>query len=120
MDNFKGQVTPAISELLVSHNIHVCLLPPNVTDRLQPMDLSVNKPAKDFLKRCFEDWYARQIVSQLDGNNVESASIAPVDLGLPAMKELGASLLVQMAEYFADHPEIYEVRHLQCIERPRR
>ena len=44
MDNFKGQVTPAISQLLESHDIHVCLLPPNVTDRLQPMDLSVKVP----------------------------------------------------------------------------
>ena len=43
MDNFKG-------------NIHVCLLPPNTTDLLQPMDIAVNKPAKDFLKRNFEEW----------------------------------------------------------------
>ena len=34
-----------------SLGVHVCLLPPNTTDLLQPMDLSVNKPAKDFLRR---------------------------------------------------------------------
>ena len=29
MDNFKGQVTAAINELLESNDIHVCLLPAN-------------------------------------------------------------------------------------------
>ena len=51
MDNFKGQITSAVTELMEENNIHVVLLLPNTTDSLQPMDLSVNKPAKDFLKR---------------------------------------------------------------------
>ena len=55
VDNFKGQVISAVTELLDSNNIHICLLPPNVTDRVQPKDLSINKPAKDFLKPHFED-----------------------------------------------------------------
>ena len=56
IDNFKGQVlvTATINQLLDSNNIHVCLLPPNTTDCLQPMDLTVNKPAKDFVKSQFE------------------------------------------------------------------
>ena len=48
MVNFKGQVTPAINELLEANNIQVCLLPPNMNDLLQPMDIAVNKPAKIF------------------------------------------------------------------------
>jgi len=55
MDNFKGQVTPAVSKLLEDNNIHACLLPPNTTDKLQPMDLAVNKPAKNFLRKKFQD-----------------------------------------------------------------
>ena len=39
VDNFLAQVTPGILELLAEHNIHVVTLPPNCTDRLQPMDL---------------------------------------------------------------------------------
>ena len=39
MDNFKGQITSGISELLEFNNIHVVLLPPNTTDSLQAMDL---------------------------------------------------------------------------------
>lgn len=50
VDNFKGEVTPAISELLETNNIHVCFLLANTTDQLQPMDVAVNKPVKYFLK----------------------------------------------------------------------
>jgi len=53
MDNF----TEVLTELLESHRIHTCLIPPSTIDRLQPMDISVNKPAKNFLKKQFEMWY---------------------------------------------------------------
>ena len=106
MDNFKGQVTSVVTNLLEENNIHVCLLPANTTDRLQPMDLTVNKPAKDFLKRCFGDWYAEQIRTQLEGNDIESTDLQPINLGLPALKELGAKWMVEMAQYFADNPQI--------------
>ena len=52
MDNFKGQVTSAVNSLLEANSIHVCLLPPNTTDQLQPLDISVNMPAKE---RYFEE-----------------------------------------------------------------
>ena len=42
IDNFKGQITEAVTNLLEINNIHVCLLPPNTTDLLQPMDIAVN------------------------------------------------------------------------------
>ena len=58
MDNFKGQITDSVNSLLEANNIHVALLPANATDLLQPMDIAVNKPAKDFLKRKFEQWYS--------------------------------------------------------------
>ena len=42
-DNFKGQCTEKLLKLLDSKIINVVLIPPNCTDRLQPLDLSVNK-----------------------------------------------------------------------------
>ena len=91
MDNFKG-------------NIHVCLLPPNTTDLLQPMDIAVNKPAKDFLKRNFEEWYSEKIANQLEGNDIDSIELQPISLGLPHLKELGAKWLVEMAYFISEKP----------------
>ncbi len=109
MDNFKGQVTESITNLLDAHNIHVCLLPPNTTDHLQPMDISVNKPAKDFLKRQFDHWYSEKVLTQLEGedtNNLEALELQPINLGLPALKEVGAKWLVDMATYISDNPQM--------------
>ena len=49
MDNFKGQITDAVTNLLNNNNILVTLHLTNTTDLLQPMDISVNKPAKEYL-----------------------------------------------------------------------
>ncbi len=90
------------------HNIHVCLLPPNTTDCLQPMDISVNKPAKDYLKRQFDQWYSEQVLAQLeeeDTSDLEALELEPINLGLPALKEIGAKWLVDMAAYISDNPQ---------------
>ena len=86
MDNFKGQVTSSVSNLLEENNIHTWLLPPNTTDRLHPIDLSINKLAKDFLKRCFEEWYAEQ-TKQLEGKDIETAVLQPIELGRTTCSE---------------------------------
>ena len=65
------------------------------------MYISVNKPAKDYIKHCFEEWYANEIVQQLEENEngeVEEVCPKPVNLSLPLLKELGAKWLVRMAE----------------------
>ena len=67
MDNFKGQIlTDSVNSLLEANNIRVALLPANATDLLQPMDIALNKPAKDFLKRRFEQWYSDEVTKQLE------------------------------------------------------
>lgn len=51
---------------------------------------SDDKPAKDILRRRFEDWYSQQITKQLvnEGNDIESVDLQPINLGLPVLKEL--------------------------------
>lgn len=71
-DPFKGQTTEKVFRLLEKHNIHFMLIPENCTDRLQPLDVVVNKPVKDFLKGRFQEWYANQVQQQLaDGEELK-------------------------------------------------
>ena len=53
-DNFKAQITQDLLTFLDDNNINVILIPANCTDRLQPLDLSVNKSAKDFFNENFK------------------------------------------------------------------
>ena len=75
-------------------------IPANCTDRLQPMDLSVNKAAKDFMRKKFREWYATEVQKQLDDG---ATRISPVDLTMSVMKLLGSRWLVRLYDYIRDH-----------------
>ena len=87
-DVFKGQKTEGILKILEENNILVVSVPTNCTDRLLPMDLSVNKSVKEFIRSMFRDWYSDQVY-MLDQLNEEN-EITPVDLKMSRMKPLGA------------------------------
>ena len=65
-DEFKGQTTDVVLNLLERNNIYYVIMPPNTTDRLQPLDTSVNKPVKEFLRTCFQTWFAEKISSLME------------------------------------------------------
>ena len=46
MQNSKCQNTNNVLSLLKGNNIHVCVLLSNMTNRFQPIKLSLNNPAK--------------------------------------------------------------------------
>ena len=77
------------------------MVPANCTDRLQPLDVSVNKPAKTFLWQQFHNWYAEQICRQLH----EKTDVVPVDLRLSVV---GAQWMMKLYDYLKSKPEIIE------------
>ena len=66
LDCFQGQTTPDITLLLKKHLVVSAQIPANCTDKLQPMDIVVNKPdwVKDELKARFQSWYAAEVQKQ--------------------------------------------------------
>ena len=68
-DRFKGQCTEAVLKMLEENHIDILLVPANCTDRLQPLDISVNKAVKDFLRNEFQGWYAIQVQIQLQNRS---------------------------------------------------
>ena len=55
-DCFRGQTTACIEALLEENNIVSVQIPPNCTDKLQSMDILVNKPMKVGLRTRFQNW----------------------------------------------------------------
>ena len=93
MDVFRGQITNDVTSLLTKHNVHVVLVPANMTQLFQPLDLTVNKHCKSFLKRLFSTWFSQQIESQLSiGKKVDEVDIK---FTLTTIKPLHAKWLVE-------------------------
>ena len=69
---------------LASLNIEVVSVPANMTSFLQPLDFTVNREAKTFMKDQFTSWYLAQIQSQLDSGVV--LDDVDVDLRLSVLK----------------------------------
>ena len=103
-DHFSGQVTNVTFDKLEKNHIMYVLVPKTCTDRLQPMDLSINKPIKDCLKHSFQAWYASQIEKQIQQN--PDSPVTPVDFRLSIIKPLHAQWLIDTYDYIKSRPEI--------------
>ena len=102
-DTFRGQCTERILSKLEENNVCIVIIPANCTDRLQPLDLSVNKAAKEFLRTQFSNWYSDQICNQLCRGVKPAKSIY---LRLSIVKPLGAQWMIGLYDYFKSKPQI--------------
>ena len=99
-DCFRGQTTPEFLPLLKVHNIVSVQIPANCTDRLQPLDVSVNK---DDLKKSFHSWYANEVQKQLKSVPVHEVK---VDVSAAVIKMKSVSWFISAWELLQGRPEI--------------
>uniref|UniRef100_A0A1X7V329 DDE-1 domain-containing protein n=1 Tax=Amphimedon queenslandica TaxID=400682 RepID=A0A1X7V329_AMPQE len=92
-------MTSKVLQRLEANHIHSVLIPESCTDKLQPMDVSVNKAAKAFLQREFQSWYAKSITTQ-------KGEFCPLNLTTVAMKHIGTKWLVKMFEHISNNPHL--------------
>lgn len=102
-DVFKGQTTPAIKRLLADNHVSVVMIPPNCTDKLQPLDISINKPFKDALKAQFHLWYANEVQKQLNNGSLDDINI---DTSMTAIKGLSASWIIHAWDSIEQRPDM--------------
>ena len=76
LDMFKAHRCEVVQKMFFDLNIICIFVPANCTDQLQPPDLSVNKPVKSVMRKCFVQWYSEKVAEQLDvGTSVDSVSV---------------------------------------------
>ena len=57
MDTFKGQDNDRLRELCYENYCEVVIVPHNLTNKFQPLDISVNKAAKAFIQNMYNEWF---------------------------------------------------------------
>ena len=102
-DGFRGQTTAVIQALLKANNIVSVLVPPNCTDKLQPLDVAVNKPMKDAMRSKFQSWYAREVQQQM---KVVPLDQVKVDVGMTVIKSPSTSWIVAAWQSIGARAEI--------------
>ena len=55
MDTFKGQENDIVLDLCKKHFCQVVIVPHNLTNKFQPLDITVNKPAKSFISNLYNE-----------------------------------------------------------------
>ena len=70
MDIFEGQDNDTLKKLCAENNCDVVIVPHNLTNKFQPLDLLGNKAAKLFIQNKYNDWFADQVFTQLQNGKV--------------------------------------------------
>lgn len=56
LDAFKGHLTPEVKNKLALQNTDLVVIPGGMTSKLQVLDVVVNKPFKDNIRKLYSDW----------------------------------------------------------------
>ena len=64
MDTFKGQDNDRLIELCSENYCEVVIVPHNLTNKFQPLDISVNKAAKTFIEKMCNEWCSNEVATK--------------------------------------------------------
>ena len=103
IDCFKGQTTPRILSLLRENDIIPLIVLANCTDKLQPIDVSINKPIKHQMRTRFQSWYADAVQRQLKEMPIDKVK---VDLTAPVVKTNCARWLIAAVQNLQERPVV--------------
>lgn len=103
-DTFKGQNNDEIRTLLTNLNLVEVVVPANTTSFNQPLDVSVNRPCKHYMREKFEGWYAAEVEKKLAAG-CPTRDIK-VDMGIPLMREKTSKWLLDFFIYLNSNPSI--------------
>ena len=66
MDTFKGQDNDRLKERYSENYYEVIIATQNLTNKFQPLDITVNKAAKAFIQNMYNEWFSNEVATQLN------------------------------------------------------
>ena len=104
MDTFKGKGNDTLKELCSKNNCEIVIVPHNLTNKSQPLDISVNKAANAFIQNQYNDWFLNEVSIQLK-KGIDPADIKIISK-LSYLKPLHVSWIVDLYKHLSDNQEI--------------
>ena len=65
MDTLKDQDNAEIKESCLRNDCELVIVPHNLTNKFQPLDISINQKVKKFISHKFNPWYTDRVTEQL-------------------------------------------------------
>ena len=104
MDTFKGRDNETLYNLCLENNCEIVIVPHNLTNKFQPLDVIVNKAAKAFIQNMYNEWFSNQVAAQL------KQGIDPTDVKISSklsdLKPLNASWIVDHYDHLSNEAEM--------------
>ena len=66
LDSFRAHTTDDMTKMMKEHGTTHCVIPGGCTSKLQPLDVSVNKPFKQILKGCWTNFVHTSVTAAAD------------------------------------------------------
>ncbi|GBB95674.1 hypothetical protein RclHR1_25900001 [Rhizophagus clarus] len=77
-DSFRGHLAKSVKIKFKQHNFHLVIIPAGLTSICQPLDVSINKPFKDNLRKEWHEWISRGDSGITVAGNLKRARISDV------------------------------------------
>ena len=74
-DMFRGHLTEKVKQSAIKMNTTLAVIPGGLTSMLQPLDVCLNKPFKDRLRKMWIEWMASGDVKTTKGGNLMKPDI---------------------------------------------
>ena len=98
MDTFKGQENDRLRrELCSENNCEVVIVPHNLTNKFQPLDINVNEAAKAFIQNMCNEWFSNEVATQLN-RGIDPTEVK-ISSKLSDLEPLHASWIVVFYEH---------------------
>ena len=93
-DTLKSQDNAEIKALCLENNCQLVIVPHNLTNKFQPLNISISQKAEKFISHKFNTWYADRV------NELLKKGVAPGDVKVSVkmsdLKPLHAFWIVDM------------------------
>ena len=96
-DTFKGQDNHRLRELRSENYCEVVIVPHNLTNKFQPLDISVNKAAKAFTQNMYNEWFSNEFATKLSRG--VGLTVEKITSKLSGLKPSHASWIIDLNEH---------------------